>query len=128
MGGSFSCLFVATWEKERVHFCEQERRQARVGQFDDNFKERLSRARAEKTYLFDPTVNIGEVYSLGRLLQRGSTSAATNSGVTQDIVELNNWWRKVEQSRGRKLLMSMAAHYTEIKLMLPTLWKCSSSF
>jgi hypothetical protein len=102
--------------------------QACVGQFDDNFKERLSRARAEKSYMFDPAVNIGEVYSLGRSLRRVSTSAATNSGVTRDIVELNNRWRKAEQSRGRKPSMSMAAHYTEIKLMLPTLWKYSSSF
>jgi hypothetical protein len=82
--------------------------QARIGQYDDNFKERLSRARAEKPYLFDLTINIREVYSLGRSLRWGSTSAATNSGVTRDIVELNNRWRKVEQSRGRKPSMSMA--------------------
>jgi hypothetical protein len=102
--------------------------QARIGQFDDIFKERLSRAQVEKPYQFDPMVSIGEVYSLGRSLKRGSTSAATNSGVTRYIVELNNRWRKMEQSRGRKASMSMAAHYTEIKLMLPTLWKYLSSF
>jgi hypothetical protein len=66
--GHLAASLLRRGRKNRFIFVNKRGDQARVGQFDDSFKERLSRARAEKPYLFDPTVNIGEVYSLGRSL------------------------------------------------------------
>ena len=100
-------------------------RQAKVGDYDDEFLERLVQVRARKSKLFDPGVNVVEVYSLRRLLRRGSTTQATNAGVPKETIEMNNRWRKLEAARGRRQGMSMMLHYTEIRLAIPTLWRYS---
>jgi hypothetical protein len=50
---------------------------------------------------------------------------AVKNRVSQDIIELNNRWRKFDRARGMKPSLGMKDHYTEIKLMLPALWQCS---
>jgi hypothetical protein len=100
-------------------------RQAKVGDYDDEFLDRLVRVRARKAKLFDPGVNVVEVYSLRRSLRHGSTTRATNAGVSKEIIEMNNRWRKLEAARGRRQGMSMMSHYTEIRLAIPTLWRYS---
>jgi hypothetical protein len=100
-------------------------RQAKVGDYDDEFLERLVQVRARKSKLFDPGVNVVEVYSLRRSLRRGSTTRATNAGVPKETIEMNNRWRKLEAARGRRQGMSMMSHYTEIRLAIPTLWRYS---
>ena len=75
-----------------------------------------------KPHMFEPNLILGDAYRLKRLLRRGSTSEATNNGVPREVIELNNRWRKVEKARGRKPSMSMALHYTEISMMLKTLY------
>jgi hypothetical protein len=84
--------------------------------------------RARRGFLFDPGVNVVEVYSLSRSLRRASSSEAVNKQVPQFIINLNNGWRQFEGAKGRRLGMSMMAHYKEIRLSIPTLWRYSGSF
>ena len=58
-------------------------------------------------------------------LRRGSTTEAGNRKVDARVVDMNNRWRKFEKAKGRKPSMAMAAHYTEVRLSLPTLLEYS---
>jgi hypothetical protein len=109
-------------------FVDAKGNQAKIGQYDDEFTERLTRIKMLKPHLFEPGLNIVEAYSLRRSLRRGSTSEAINRGVPKDLIEMNNRWRKFENSKGRRPGMSMIAHYTEIRLMIASLWKYSRLF
>jgi hypothetical protein len=81
-----------------------------------------------KPHLFEPGLNIVDAYSLRRSLRRGSTPEAINWGVPKDLIEMNNRWRKFENSKGRRPGLSMIAQYTEMKLMIASLWKYSRLF
>jgi hypothetical protein len=48
--------------------------QAKIGAYDDEFLDRLVGVRGRRARLFDPGINMMEVYSLWRLLHRGSTT------------------------------------------------------
>jgi hypothetical protein len=109
-------------------FVDAKGNQAKIGFFDDEFTEQLTRVKMLKPHLFEPGLNIVEAYSLRRSLRRGSTSEATNRGVPKELIEMNNRWRKLENAKGRKPGMSMIAHYTEIRLMIASLWKYSRLF
>jgi hypothetical protein len=109
-------------------FVDTKGNQAKIGIHDDEFTERLTRIKMLKPHLFEPGLNIVEAYSLRRSLRRGSTSEATNRGVPRELIEMNNRWRKFENAKGRRPGMSMMAHYTEIRLMIASLWKYSRLF
>ncbi len=98
-------------------------KQAKIGNYEDEFLDRMVGARIARPSLFDPGVNVTEVYSLRRSLRRGSTTRARNQGVPEALIEMNNRWRKVESARGRRPGMSMMAHYREIRLSIPLLWR-----
>jgi hypothetical protein len=109
-------------------FVDAKGNQAKTGQFDDKFTERLTWIKMLKPHLFEPGLNIVEAYSLRRSLRRGSTLEAINRGVPKDLIEMNNHWRKFKNLKGRRPGMSMIAHYTKIKLMTALLWKYSQFF
>ena len=108
-------------------FLNHKKKQAKIGDFQDEFVFRLTRARASKPSLFAPDVVIEEVYHLRRSLRRGATTEAGNQKVPKSIVDLNNRWRKLEQAKGRALGMAMQAHYTEVKQAIPSLWSFSNA-
>jgi hypothetical protein len=103
-------------------------KQAKIGSYEDEFLDRIVSVRTRRSNLFEPGVDVMEVYSLRRSLRRGSTSEAVNKQVPQFIINMNNRWRQFEAARGRRPGMSMMAHYTEVRLSIPTLWRYSGSF
>ena len=109
-------------------FVDDKGKQRKIGFYHGLFHDRLSRVKLTKPNLFEPNLEIADAYSLRRSLRRGSTTEATNAGVDPKIIDLNNRWRKFEESKGRRPTMSMAQHYTEIRLVLPALWEYSRSF
>jgi hypothetical protein len=114
---------VARRRKNGFMFFDGKGNQAKIGKYDNGFIDHLTWIKMLKQHLFEPALIIVEAYILRRLLRRGSTSEAINRGVPKDLIQMNNWWRKFENSRGRRPGMSMIAHYTEIKLMIASLWK-----
>lgn len=121
-------LMVKKGRRNGWIFRDKKGAQAKIGSYNEEFINRLSRVRILKPHLFEPNLNLADAYGLRRSPRRGSTSEATNGGVRREIIELNNRWRKFDESKGRRPSMSMASHYTEIRLMLPTLWQYSVSF
>ena len=98
---------------------------AKIGDFEGEFVERLIRLKLARPGLFEPGIEIAESYSLFRSLRRGSTTEVVRNRVAQDIIELNNRWRKFDRARGMKPSLGMKDHYTEIKLMLSVIWQYS---
>ncbi len=63
-------------------------------------------------------MDVFDRYGVFRSWRRGATSIARNTpGMEQDI-ELNNWWRKVEKSRGKHVNSDMLSYYTEDLLVI----------
>jgi hypothetical protein len=98
---------------------------AKIGDFESDFLARMEQLKIVRKSLFEPGVEISESYSLFRSLRRGSTTEAVKNRVGQDIIELNNRWRKFDRARGMKPSLGMKDHYTEIKLILAALWQYS---
>ena len=48
-------------------------------------------------------------------------SEAQNSGITINMIELHNFWRKRMRSSGIKPNMSMIEYYTDAKIAAPSL-------
>jgi hypothetical protein len=121
---------VAEVNKERKRsrgpvFINKKGLRAKVGDFESQFLERMVNLKVSRPFLFEPGVDISESYSLFRSLRRGSTSQAVKNRVPQDIIELNNRWRKFDRARGMKPSLGMKDHYTEIKMILEALWQYS---
>lgn len=102
--------------------------QSQISDYNPEFIVRLERVRARSPMLFEPNLDIADSYGLKRSLRRGSNSEAINGRVPKDIIELINRWRTVENARGRNPSFSMTAHYTEIRLVLGTMYLYSYSF
>lgn len=124
-------LLRSLWRRSRRNgfvFVNGRGQQRKIGFYNAEFYDRLARVKLHKAHLFEPNLEISNAYGLSRSLRRGSTSEATNAGVSQPTIDLNNRWRKFERSKGRMPTMSMAQHYTEVRLILPTVWEYSRSF
>ena len=70
-------------------------------------------------------VNVEEVYSTYRSLRRGATSEARNVDIPTDVINANNRWRSHFRSRGIRPNVNMMEHYSDAKVLAPTLIKFS---
>ena len=100
----------------------------KIGEYDPHFIERLEEIHGQRLELFPPTVNIAEDYSLVRSLRRGSTTLARVRKIPEDVIDLNNRWRKVEAAMGRQPSLPMMQLYSEIMLMLSAKLEYSALF
>lgn len=121
-------LLIRKNQKTGFVFRNEQGTQAKIGDYNPEFISRLERVRARAPMMFEPKLDIADAYGLKRSLRRGSNSEAVNNRVGKDIIELINRWRSIENARGRNPGMSMSAHYTEIRLVLGTMYLYSKSF
>ncbi len=63
-------------------------------------------------------MDVFDRYGVFRSWRRGSSSIARNEGVRKEDIDLNNGWRKEENSRGKHVSSDMLAYYTEDLLVL----------
>lgn len=70
---------------------------------------------------------VEERYSVFRSARRGATTEARNRGVPDEVIELNNGWRKKERARGKSASLPMIQHYTEDKLSSEMMLKFSAA-
>lgn len=89
-------------------------------------------SRLEKVQLLRPDligldVEVEEVYGISRSLRRGSTSRASDMGLSPDIIDSNNRWRKFERARGMQPSLNMREHYTDVLLSIRQLLRYSEA-
>jgi hypothetical protein len=85
-------------------------RQAKIGDFEDEFINCLEGLKIIRPGLFEPGINIAAAYSLFRSLRRSSNAEAIRNKVEPTIIDLNNRWRKFERARGCMPSLSMQQH------------------
>lgn len=89
--------------------------------------ERLQEVQRKRPDAIPPDVDLYENFGLSRSFRRGATSTARTRGVTDKHVDLINRWRKFESARGRRPVLSMHEHYSDISIMIPEMIKFSKA-
>ena len=79
------------------------------------------------TKLIPKDTSVEERYSVFRSARRGATTEARNREVPDEVIELNNGWRKKERARGKSASLPMIQHYTEDKLSSKIMLKFSAA-
>lgn len=108
-------------------FCDSFGNIAHPRGYEQAILERLSRIQLAHPELIPPDVNVFEEYGISRSFRRGSASEARSRGVDDKHVDLINRWRNVENAKGRKPRLAMRDHYTDIRIMIPTLIQYSAA-
>ena len=92
---------------------------ARICDFDPTFHDALRGVQSARPDLIKDGVEVGDAFSLHRLLQQGFTTHARNMKVPEENIEFNNGWRKHQRAGAKAPSLSMVQHYTNVKLALP---------
>jgi len=66
-------------------------------------------------------------YGISRSFRRGSTSEARSRSVLESDINLANRWRTFDHAQGRRPRLTMADHYSDIRLLIPALLRYSSA-
>ncbi len=90
----------------------------RAGDFEQNFFDRLEQVQSSRPELIPPSDDIEEEYGIYRSFRRGSTSEATNQGLTPDVIDANNRWRRFNRSGAARPSLTMREHYSDVRLTL----------
>ena len=96
-------------------------------EIDAEFHRQLVKIQEGRPDLLHNRVNVETEFSIFRSLRRGSTSRATEVGVSQTAIDLQNRWRTVEYNKGGGPRGRMRDHYTEIRLARKRLITYSSA-
>ena len=87
--------------------------------------ERLKTIQERYPELIPADVDVFEEYGISRSFRRGGTSTARARGVNGDDVDIINRWRNFENAKGHRPRMKMRDHYSDIRLMIPSLIRFS---
>lgn len=87
-------------------------KRAEVSELDIWLRGVLRSIQVEFPNIISDEVNL-ESFSMRRSARRGATAEAQNSGISNDVIEANNRWRKHFRAKGLTPHMSMIERYTE---------------
>ena len=96
-----------------------------IAEMDVLFHGILREVQKRNPAIIGEDVNVEEVYSTYRSLRRGATSEARNADIPPDVINANNRWRSHFRSRGIRPNVNMMEHYSDAKVLAPTLIKFS---
>lgn len=99
---------------------------ARLAEIDVQLHTILRKVQIRYPKAIPPDEDIDQVYSIYQSLRRGSTAEAQNAGIHNDVIELNNRWRKHANSQGTTPQMKMLERYSDPKAMIPSLTRYSA--
>jgi hypothetical protein len=100
-------------------------KRATTADLNPNLIDLLERVRKHWSNVFGEGVNIWKEFSIGQSLRRGVTAGAQNAGISKEVIEANNRWRKHPPSKGLSPGMTMMERYSDDKASVPTLVKFS---
>jgi len=96
-----------------------------ISEMDVLFHALLNEVQKRNPAAIPDHIKVEESYSVSRSLRRGATSEAQNVDIPSDVINANNRWRKDFRSKGIRPSGSMLDHYSEARVMAPTLTKFS---
>ena len=118
------CLW-ARGDKEGPLFSNDDGKPMSIGEPDVYFHALLKKNQHHYPKVIGENIDMGREYSTYRLSCRGYTSEAQNAGITINVIELHNCWRKRFRSSGIKPNTPMMENYTDEKFSAPLLIKVS---
>ena len=77
--------------------------------------------------LIRKAVVLYEEYSIYRYLRQGSTTHVRNKGLSELDINTANIWINTERKGGSRANKNVVEHYSQIKMMLPTLLRHSQT-
>lgn len=89
--------------------------------------ERLQIVKHTRPGVIPAEIDCYENFGISRSFRRGATSAARARGVMDRQVELVNRWRKFEGAKGRRPVLPMHEHYSDIQVLIPEMIKFSQA-
>jgi hypothetical protein len=120
---------VQVREREgRIHgpaFCDSAGSTVEAYNYEGAIIARLVEVKDKCSDIIGPDVNLLEDFGVSRSFRRGSTLMARARGIDDRQVELINGWRKFEQARGRRPVLPMQEHYSDVKILIPEMLKYS---
>lgn len=99
-------------------FCEEHGEMLNNNWVDEKFVEEVKRVQVAHPNLIDPSVDVGEHYSIFRSLRKGSTARAVDMEVSATVIDLHNRWRTMELRGGSKSTKSMQDYYMDLRLTI----------
>lgn len=90
----------------------------KAGDFEQSLFDRLEQVQVSRPDLISPSEDIEDEYGIYRSFRRGSTSEATNQGLSPDAIDANNRWRRFNRSGAPRPALSMREHYSDVRLTL----------
>jgi len=106
-------------------FCDDAGGIAEAFAYESALVARLVAIQGKSPEVIGPEVDLPEEFGISRSFRRGSTSTARARGIDDKQVELINRWRKFEQARGRRPVLPMREHYSDIRILIPEMVKYS---
>ncbi len=99
-------------------FCKEDGSQLEMTHFEVDILRTISDIQENTDGIIPKEIDVFDKYGVFRSWRRGATSIVRNEGVPKEDIDLNNWWRKQEASRGKHVSADMLAYYTEDLLVL----------
>ena len=96
-----------------------------IGELDVLFHALLKEVQKKCPSVISSSIDVEADYSVYRSLCRGATSEAQNAGISEEVINAHNRWRKVMRAKGLKPGMSMMENYTDAQISAPTLIRFS---
>ena len=92
-----------------------------IGELDILFHAFLKKVQLKCPLVISPEINIKADYSVYRSIHCSATSEVQNAGISEEVINAHNRWRKVMRAKGLKPGMSMMENYTDAQISAPTL-------
>jgi len=89
--------------------------------------DRIHTVQSSRPDLIPLEVNVYEEYGISRSFLQGVTTEARNRGVDENDINAMNRWRNVENAKGKRPRLKMQDHYSDIRMMVPTLLRFSAA-
>ena len=99
-------------------FCNEDGTVLERYKLNELLHEGLEKVQLTKPHILDPSIKVEERMSIHRSFRRGATTRATEQGLPEPLLNLNNRWRKVQQKKGALPSLPMSQLYLEISQAL----------
>ncbi len=89
--------------------------------------DKLQQIKETENGIIPGDIDCFEHFGISRSFRRGATLTARARGVSKELIDLVNRWKKFETARGRWPEMGMQDHYSDVEILIPELVRFSQA-
>jgi hypothetical protein len=116
--GQLVSIYQALGIRNGPLFRTKEGDRVKATHFEQRFHDRLEQVKLTKPHLMTSVDDVSEEYGVSRSFIREATSEVVNQRLPPEIIDANNHWRKLHQSRASQPTLTMREHYTDVRQTL----------